>query len=243
MAAATLGAWTLARLCDELQVDFEVALFNRAFAARPEDSEQTYIDRLNGTRGALRRSQGGAADRLTRTINHYLLKTFDERWEAAEPSIAGLFWTAARPQEAAQTARRTAAEAPPVSMFEKAANVDEINVTYAAERLAARHSQVRLLVVLADGMTRGSVESLAASVDAVEYSGTTVLGIGIGDATVEAAYSRHRVVARPEALTEAMVGGVRSALLKSIALAGGDTWWGHESALYDDPTFRSFTNA
>ena len=243
MAAATLGAWTLARLCDELQVDFEVALFNRAFAARPEDSEQTYIDRLNGTRGALRRSQGGAADRLTRTINHYLLKTFDERWEAAEPSIAGLFWTAARPQEAAQTARRTAAEAPPVSMFEKAANVDEINVTYAAERLAARHSQVRLLVVLADGMTRGSVESLAASVDAVEHSGTTVLGIGIGDATVEAAYSRHRVVARPEALTEAMVGGVRSALLKSIALAGGDTWWGHESALYDDPTFRSFTNA
>ncbi len=243
MAAATLGAWTLARLCDELQVDFEVALFNRAFAARPDDSEQTYVDRLNGTRGALRRSQGGAADRLTRTINHYLLKTFDERWEAAEPSIAGLFWTAARPQEAAQTARRSAAEAPPVSMFEKAANVDEINVIYAAERLAARHSQVRLLVVLADGMTRGSVESLAAAVDSVEHSGITVLGIGIGDATVEAAYSRHRVVARPQALTEAMVGGVRSALRKSIALAGGDTWWGHESALYDDPTFRSHTNA
>jgi cobalamin biosynthesis protein CobT len=128
-------------------------------------------------------------------------------------------------------------------MFEKAANVDEINVIYAAERLAARHSQVRLLVVLADGMTRGSVESLAAAVDSVEHSGITVLGIGIGDATVEAAYSRHRVVARPQALTEAMVGGVRSALRKSIALAGGDTWWGHESALYDDPTFRSHTNA
>lgn len=127
-------------------------------------------------------------------------------------------------------------------MFEKAANVDEINVIYAAERLAARHSQVRLLVVLADGMTRGSVENLAAAIDSVEYSGTTVLGIGIGDATVEAAYSRHRVVARPQALTEAMVGGVRSALRKSIALAGGDTWWGHESALNDDPTFRSHTN-
>jgi len=92
-------------------------------------------------------------------------------------------------------------------------------------------------------MTRGSVESLAAAVDSVEHSGTTVLGIGIGDATVEAAYSRHRVVARPEALTEAMVGGVRSALRKSIALAGGDTWWGHESALYDEPTSRSLTNA
>lgn len=243
MAAATLGAWTLARLCDELQVEFEVALFNRAFAARADDSEKSYVDRLNGTRGALRRSQGGAADRLTRTVNHYLLKTFDERWEAAEPSIAGLFWTAAKPQEAAQTARRNATESPPVSMFEKAANVDEFNVSHAAERLAARHSQVRLLVVLADGMTRGSVESLAASVDMVERSGTTVLGIGIGDATVEAAYSRHRVVAKPEALTEAMVDGVRSALRRSIALAGGDTWWGHESALYDDPTLRSLINA
>ncbi len=243
LAAATLGAWTLARLCDELQVEFEVALFNRAFAARADDSEKTYVDRLNGTRGALRRSQGGAADRLTRTVNHYVLKTFDERWEAAEPSIAGLFWTAAKPQESAQAARRNAPESPPVSMFEKAANVDEFNVSHAAERLAARHSQVRLLVVLADGMTRGSVESLAASVDAVEQSGTTVLGIGIGDATVEATYSRHRVVARPEVLTEAMVDGVRSALRKSITLAGGDTWWGHESALYDDTNLRSPTNA
>jgi hypothetical protein len=123
-----------------------------------------------------------------------------------------------------------------VSMFEKAANVDELNVSHAAERLADRHAQVRLLVVLADGMTRGSVEMLAASVDAVEHSGTTVLGIGIGDATVEAAYSRHRVVARPEALTEAMIDGVRSALRKSIALVGGDTWWAHQSALYDDPS-------
>jgi hypothetical protein len=231
MAAATLGAWTLARLCDELQVEFEVALFNRAFASRVDDSERTYVDRLNQTRGALRRSQGGAADRLTRTINHYLVKTFDQRWEAAEPSLAGLFWTAARPAEAAIVARKDPTGAPPVSMFEKAANVDELNVSHAAERLARRSTQVRMLVVLADGMTRGSVETLAASVDTVEASGTTVLGIGIGDATVEAAYSRRQVVGRPEELTKAMIDGVRSALRKSIALSGGDTWWAHESLL------------
>ena len=35
MPAALLGAWTLAHLCDELQIDFEVALFNRGFAAPP----------------------------------------------------------------------------------------------------------------------------------------------------------------------------------------------------------------
>ncbi|MEX1207304.1 MAG: hypothetical protein WEE36_01670, partial [Acidimicrobiia bacterium] len=231
MAAATLGAWTLARLCDELQVEFEVALFNRAFASRVDDSERSYVDRLNQTRGALRRSQGGAADRLTRTINHYLVKTFDQRWESAEPSLAGLFWTAARPAEAATVARKDPTAAPPVSMFEKAANVDELNVSHAAERLARRSAQVRMLVVLADGMTRGSVETLAASVDAVEASGTTVLGIGIGDATVEAAYSRRQVVGRPEELTKAMIDGVRSALRKSIALSGGDTWWAHESLL------------
>ena len=233
MAAATLGAWTLARLCDELQVEFEVALFNRAFASRVDDSERSYVDRLNQTRGALRRSQGGAADRLTRTINHYLVKTFDQRWEAAEPSLAGLFWTAARPAEASTAARKDASGSPPVSMFEKAANVDELNVVHAADRLTRRSAQVRMLVVLADGMTRGSVEALASSVDAVEGAGTTVLGIGIGDATVEAAYSRSQVVARPEALTRAMIEGVRSALRKSIALSGGDTWWAHESRLYD----------
>jgi hypothetical protein len=242
MAAATLGAVTLARLCDELQVEFEVALFNRAFAARPEDTERSYVDRLNGTRGALRRSQGGAADRLTRTINHYLVKSFDQRWEVAEPALAGLFWTAARPADAAGAARREPESAPPVSMFEKAANVDELNVTHAAERLAARKAQVRMLVVLADGMTRGSVETLTASVEAIEDSGTTVLGIGVGDATVEAAYSRSRVVARPEALTRAMIDGVRSALRRGVVLAGGDTWWGHEGRLYDPAVAEGRSN-
>ncbi|HAX82845.1 MAG TPA: hypothetical protein DCY40_09805 [Actinobacteria bacterium] len=233
MAAATLGAVTLARLCDELQVEFEVALFNRAFAARPEDTERSFVNRLNGTRGALRRSQGGAADRLTRTVNHYVVKSFEQRWEESEPALAGLFWAAAKPAEAANAARRDSEQSPPVSMFEKAANVDELNVIHAAERLAARRAQVRMLVVLADGMTRGSIETLTASVEAIEGSGTTVLGIGVGDATVEAAYSRSRVVAHPEALTRAMIDGVRSALRRSVAEAGGDTWWGHEGRLYD----------
>jgi hypothetical protein len=239
LAAAVLGAWTLARLCDELQVEFEVSIFNRAFAARVDDSEQTFVDRLHSTRGGLRRSQGGAADRLTRTVNHYIAKAFEEPWGAAENAIAGLFWTASQPREAAMEARRSAADAPPVSMFEKAANVDEINVTHAVERLNRRNTEVRMLVVLADGMTRGSVETLAAAVDAAEFGGTTVLGIGIGDATVQMAYSRNQIVERPIELTRAMVDGVRSALRKSIALTGGDTWWAQQSMLYDDPTPRS----
>ncbi len=225
MAAATLGAWTLARLADELQVEFELALFNRSFAATPEDTEATFLKRMHGSAAGLRRTQGSHAERLTRTVNHYLLKTFEQRWRSAEEVVAGLFWTAAEPRASAGRAARNREEAPPVSMFEKAANVDEFNVSYAAERLAARRATVRILVVLADGMTRGSVETLAETVRQAEFAGTTVLGIGIGDGTVQAAYGRNQVVERPDALTRAMVDGVRSSLRRSLALWGADTWW------------------
>ena len=39
------GAWTLARLCDELQIDFEVSLFNRSFVAKDDDTEASYNSR------------------------------------------------------------------------------------------------------------------------------------------------------------------------------------------------------
>lgn len=225
LSAAMLGAWTLAAMCNQLQVDFEVAIFNRAFAAKVDDTEWSYSRRRTAAISELRQSQGTAADRLTSTVNHYLLSTFNEPWRRAEDVLAGLFWTAAEPGEAGIVARRTPKDAPPVSLFEKAANVDEFNLTYAAERLAAHRAQVRVLVVLADGMTRGSVEQLASAVESVEVQGTTVLGIGIGDDTVETTYGRHQVVARPDDLANSMVEGVRMALRRGLALFGEDTWW------------------
>ena len=227
LAAATLGAWTLARLADELQIEFEVAIFNRGFVAAPEDTERTYAERRGLATGALRRAQGGAAERLTRTVNHYLVKSFPSRWRAAEDALAGLFWMATSPQEAAKEARKDPSVAPPISMFDKAANVDEFNLAHAAERLSARNVSHRIIVVLADGMTRGSVEALAETAASIERGGTMVLGIGIGDETVQAAYSRNQVVERPDALASAMVDGVRSALFRSIADEGADTWWTH----------------
>ncbi|MFV9671978.1 MAG: hypothetical protein ACNYZH_02035 [Acidimicrobiia bacterium] len=227
LAAATLGAWTLARLADELQIEFEVAIFNRGFVAAAGDTERSFTERRGRATGALRRAQGGAAERLTRTVNHYVVKSFASRWRAAEDALAGLFWMAATPQEAAKEVRRDPDTAPPISMFDKAANVDEFNLAYAAERLSARNVSHRIIVVLADGMTRGSVEALAETSASIERGGTMVLGIGIGDETVQAAYARNQVVERPEALAPAMVDGVRSALLRSIADEGGDTWWTH----------------
>ena len=225
LAAATLGAWTLARLCDELQIEFEVSLFNRSFVAKSDDTESSYNQRRADATGALRRSQGGAAERLTRTVNHYMLKRFDDRWRHAEDSIAGLFYMAADPQDAARQVRLDRTGGPPLSMFEKAANVDEYNIAFAAKRLAARHASHRIIVVLADGMTRGSVNDLAECVHAVEVGGATVLGIGIGDDTVRAAYTRHQIVEQPETLAAAMVDGVRSTLLRTLAGTAGEGWW------------------
>ena len=234
LAAAVLGAWTLARLSDELQIEFEVALFNRAFAAGPDDSERTFSHRRHRATAALRQSQGGAADRLTRTVNHYLVKPFSARWRGAEDVMAGLFYVAASPADAAKEATRNPQTAPPVSMFDKAANVDELNLVHAAARLSSRNVSHRIIVVLADGMTRGSVDALAQAAAEIERGGATVLGIGIGDKTVQAAYSRNEVVEQPDELATAMVDGVRSALYRTIALLGGETWWAQtsEQALY-----------
>ncbi len=229
MPAALLGAWTMARLCDELQVDFEVALFNRGFAARPDDTEDTYRRARAAATAGLRQTQGTAAERLTTTVNHYIVKEFDRRWRDSQRSLAGLFYTAAQPKRAAAKARRSTESAPPVSLFEKAANVDEFNLVHAAERMGRLGAEVRLLMVLADGMTRGSVEALAESVSAIEASGTTVIGIGIGDHTVDEAYGRHEVVEEPDQLARAMIDGTRGALRRSLALSGMDTWWLRQS--------------
>ena len=227
MAAALLGAWTLARLADELQIDFELAIFNRSFVTDADATEASYRDTRAKATAGLRQAQGGNAERLTRTVNHYLVKRFNQRWRASEDVLAGLFYAAAAPQDAAKEARRSPDDSPPVSMFEKAANVDEFNLAHAAERLASQRASHRILVVLADGMTRGSVQTLAETVASVEHSGATVLGIGIGDDTVRSAYSRAQVVEQPRDLASAMVEGVRSTLYRTIAASGSDAWWVH----------------
>ena len=80
MPAALLGAWSMALLCDELQIDFEVALFNRGFAARAHDTDESYRKGRAGASSGLKSAQGSAADRLLSTVNHYMVKPFDRRW-------------------------------------------------------------------------------------------------------------------------------------------------------------------
>ncbi len=158
-----------------------------------------------------------------------MVKPFDRRWRDSQKTLAGLFYSAAQPRRAAAKARRESESAPPISLFEKAANVDEFNLVHAAERMGRLGADVRLLMVLADGMTRGSVEALTDSVSTIEASGTTVIGIGIGDHTVDEAYARHEVVEEPDQLAKAMIDGTRGALRRSLALSGMDSWWLRQS--------------
>jgi hypothetical protein len=200
-------------------------LFNRGFAARPADTEESYVRARSAATAGLKRTQGSAADRLISTVNHYMVKPFDRRWRDSQPTLAGLFFTAMSPRRASSLARRDARSAPPVSLFEKASNVDEFNLIHAAERMGRLGADVRILMVLADGMTRGSVAALTRSVESVEATGTTVIGIGIGDHTVDLAYRRHEVVEEPDQLARAMIDGARGALRRSLAFSGMDTWW------------------
>ena len=76
--------------------------------------------------------------------------------------------------------------------------------------------------------------SLLLAIARIEES-RALLGIASGqlpNLALDAAYSRHQVVERPEELTRAMIEGVRSTLMRTIAAAGGETWWAHSSSEY-----------
>ena len=149
-----------------------------------------------------------------------MIKSFQQRWRSVSDVMAGLFFSAADARTAAEYARREPREAPPISMFSKGANVDEYNVTHAAERMARLGATVRVLVVLADGMTRGSSAELQAAVKRAEGNGTIVLGIGIGEDTVETVYPRYQIVERPETLARSVIEGVKGSLRKSLITEG-----------------------
>ena len=226
MAAALLGAMTLARLCHELQVDFEVALFNRGFAARPNDTEWTYT-----------RAASQAAAGLRQTPWHRGRPAHHDRQplsgQALRPALAGRrgrpgrnVLDRAEPAKAAMAARRDPEDLP------AGVDVREGGQRRRVQRHPRRraHGPARCPGPGAGRSGRRHDPRLgralrSSAVAAVERSGTTVLGIGIGDDTATGAYHRFEIVNRPEELTRAMIDGTRSALRRGLALWGMDTWW------------------
>jgi cobalamin biosynthesis protein CobT len=104
---------------------------------------------------------------------------------------------------------------PPISMFEKGTNIDEINIIHASKRLLSHPSNTKLLVVLSDGMTRGSVENLKSSIKFATKQGIEVIGIGIGNRGSWKEYQNNVQVEHPEQLIHSIVNITKDILIKN----------------------------
>ena len=77
LSAALIGANYLSQICHELNVDFEVAIFNRAFLANENENEDMYLKRKMAVSSMLNSNYGSNAEFYFNTTNHYFIKKFD----------------------------------------------------------------------------------------------------------------------------------------------------------------------
>lgn len=73
-------------------------------------------------------------------------------------------------------------------------NIDEVNIQYAARELLNRRERDKIMIVISDGATCGSVRDLKKISDDMEAKGITVLGIGIFDDNVKDIYKNHMIL-------------------------------------------------
>ncbi len=227
MPAAMLGAWSMARLCDELQIDFEVALFNRGFAATRRRHRGELRQGGSAASAGLRRTQGSAADRLTSTVNHYLVKPFDRRWRDAQAHPRRLCSSPrSTPRQAATLARRDARSAPP------GVPVREGGQRRRVQRHSCRRADgtARLRRPTADGACRRDDPGVGRSAHQVGRGRR-----GNGD---DGHRHRHRRPHRrpdvptsrgrrrsPNSSRRQWSKAPSGALRRSLAFSGMDTWW------------------
>ena len=81
LSAALIGASYLAQICHELDIDFEVAIFNRSFAADELENEELYLKRKMAVSSMLNTNYGSNAEYYFNTTNHYFIKKFDDSWK------------------------------------------------------------------------------------------------------------------------------------------------------------------
>ena len=98
-------------------------------------------------------------------------------------------------------------------------NVDEVNLQYVSQELMEQRQKDKVLLVISDGATCGSVSALKKLAEHIEAKGVTVLGIGIYDHNVESIYSKHMVVSNSQDLEQ--LGNFLNKYLVKLIFKGG----------------------
>ena len=215
LSAALIGASYLAQICHELDIDFEVAIFNRSFAADELENEELYLKRKMAVSSMLNTNYGSNAEYYFNTTNHYFIKKFDDSWKENYEKFIGLIEFSRNLRESLDKIESNL-DHPPASMFERGTNVDERNIMFSTKRLLEKGSKTKLLAVLSDGMTRGSLEDLKSSINYASKVGIDVIGIGIGERGTWKEYIYKTQINEPEELIHSIVNITKDILIKNI---------------------------
>ena len=220
LSAALIGANYLSQICHELNVDFEVAIFNRAFLANENENEDMYLKRKMAISSMLNSNYGSNAEFYFNTTNHYFIKKFDDSWKNQYEKFIGLI-DFSRNLRSSLDSLVTSEDHPPASMFERGTNVDERNIMFSTKRLLEHGSNTKLLAVLSDGMTRGTLSDLKSSIDYSTRFGIDVIGIGIGDRGTWKEYQNKTQISRPEELIHSIVNITKDILIRNVKESSG----------------------
>ena len=220
LSAALIGASYLAQICHELDIDFEIAIFNRSFAADELENEELYLKRKMAVSSMLNTNYGSNAEYYFNTTNHYFIKKFDDSWKENYEKFIGLIEFSRNLRESLDKIESNL-DHPPASMFERGTNVDERNIMFSTKRLLEKGSKTKLLAVLSDGMTRGSLEDLKSSINYASKVGIDVIGIGIGERGTWKEYINKTQINEPEELIHSIVNITKDILIKNIEESTG----------------------
>ena len=220
LSAALIGANYLSQICHELNVDFEVAIFNRAFLANESENEDMYLKRKMAVSSMLNSNYGSNAEFYFNTTNHYFIKQFEDSWKNQYEKFIGLI-EFSRNLRSSLDKLASADEYPPASMFERGTNVDERNIMFSTKRLLEHGSNTKLLAVLSDGMTRGTLSDLKSSIDYSSKFGIDVIGIGIGDRGTWKEYQNKTQIHKPEELIHSIVNITKDILIRNVKESSG----------------------
>ena len=220
LTAALIGTSYLSQICYELDIDFEVSIFNRGFISDYKDNEELYLKRKFSIASMLNTTYGSAANELFNTANHYFIKEFKDSWKDQYQQFLGLIQFSRNLRDSLNS-NILSDNYPPISMFDKGTNIDEINIMHASKRLLFHPANTKMLVVLSDGMTRGSIQELKNAINYSTRNGIDVIGIGIGSRGSWKEYLNNTKVEQPEQLIHSVVNITKDILIKNIKKTSG----------------------